>query len=201
MQVLYITVGEVQHIIFTCSLEPVDGLIVVAYDKHIRVIPEIDEQFHHLILGSAGILVFIHQDVLIFFLVAAQQVFILPKSPDHPVDHIIIIVASFIAHQLLVTVKFVYGCTQFGHAFGLFLEFGLHRLALLITGSVFLIGVLITGPDFFQVFIYFGFDKCRCITFPFHRAEQGPEIFHFEIGVAAVAFQRMFLGEAVCQLP
>ena len=58
--------------------------VIVAHHKHVGFIPVVDEQVNQLVLYTAGILVFIHQYILEFFLVGRKQVPVLfrPGSPS-----------------------------------------------------------------------------------------------------------------------
>ena len=56
----------------------IDGLVVVAYHRHIPV----RQQVHHLVLLDGGVLEFVHHDVLVAAAVLLQHVGMLPEQAD-----------------------------------------------------------------------------------------------------------------------
>src|SRR5579872_4607296 len=69
-QVLLKVVRELQHILHIGALEPIDALIVIADDKNVGLLPIPGQQADQLILGTACILVFIYEYILLALLVA-----------------------------------------------------------------------------------------------------------------------------------
>ncbi len=157
---------------------------------------------------AAGILVFIYQDVLVFFLVARKQgcggrtgcSFSFFKNPDHPADHIVEIVPAGPAHQLLKTAEFVYGRPQFFHFFGFFSNFiGAYVAFFEFFGGPFG-DVFVALRQAGDVFINFRVHEFGHPVFAFHGAEQGVQVIDLEIYIAPIAFQRVVFGEPVYQL-
>src|SRR5258708_8373470 len=104
-QVLLVAVGEFAHILHVGSLEPIDALVVVTYYKDIGLVPIADEQADQPVLGAAGILVFVDQDILIPFMVAGQELFVLFKGPNYPINHIVKTIPLLLLHQSLQSAK------------------------------------------------------------------------------------------------
>ena len=91
-------VREIEHIFQVGALESVDALVVISHHEYIGLIPVRDEQAHQLILRAAGVLLFVNEYKLIFFLIAGEQILILFKGADHPVDHIVEIISVASPH-------------------------------------------------------------------------------------------------------
>ena len=115
---------EIEDVFDVCTTETINALIIITNYKDIGLLtPIIDQQFNQHILRSAGILVFIHQNILILFLVIGQQVWVFFKCPDHPIDHVVKIITVTHTHHLLKAIVFVDGGPQFFHFFPLLCYF------------------------------------------------------------------------------
>ena len=105
-------------------MKTVNALVVVAHHEEIGfILPVAHEQFHDLVLGATGVLVFVDQDVLELFLIAEQDIGFGFEQPDDPVDHVVEIVPVFLIEQGLVDGEAIDGGFEFFHPLYFILAF------------------------------------------------------------------------------
>ena len=78
----------------SCALKFINGLVVIADNKNIGVIPKANQLRQNFILRAIRVLIFIHQKVKVLLLIIAQKKLKFLKSINHPKYHVIKIVAA-----------------------------------------------------------------------------------------------------------
>ena len=191
---------ENQHVLHIGSLKAKDRLIVITHNKNIRLIPVTDQHFNQCILGSTGILVFIHQHILELFLVLGKDLPVVLENINDPVDHVIKVIPLVVLHHFLELLKFLDSSFQFGHL----VLFGIEQLHFQVAGielsGFSFIDILIPCRKVVEVCIDGIQDEVCTPTLPLHAAEQLAKIFCFKIDITAVSFQRMIFWKLVNQL-
>ena len=191
---------ENQHVLHIGSLKAKDRLIVITHNKNIRLIPVTDQHFNQCILGSTGILVFIHQHILELFLVLGKDLPVVLKNIDDPVDHVIKVIPLVVLHHFLKLLKFLDRSLQLGHP----VLFGIEQLHFQVAGielsGFSFIDVLFSCRKVVEVCLDGIQNKVCSPTLPLHAAEQLAKIFCLKIDITAVSFQRMIFWKLVNQL-
>ena len=150
------------------TLKLVDTLIVIAHNKHIGRFPKIEQVVQQLILRPIGILVLIHQKILIPFLIIAQQGLIGFESLQHPKHHILVFIAPGALEGLLVTRIQIGSSLQTGHLFGNILDFCGLGCAFFTETAIYLVNIIGMFGQTGQKFVHFSEHKSGCPAFFFH---------------------------------
>lgn len=100
---------EFDDIFYGSALEAVNRLVVVADNEDVWAFEEAAEEFDGFVLGGVGVLVFVDEDVLVAFLIFAEEagevgfIFCAELLADQE-NHVFIVVAFALGHFLLVEV-------------------------------------------------------------------------------------------------
>ena len=175
-------------------------MVIIAHNEDVGLVPVVDEELHDAVLCAGGILVLVDEYVLVLFLVIAKEVLVAFKAFDHPVDHIVEVVAVAGTHHLLELLELVAGGTQLFHLFPLFLDLVQAHVALFKFLGGALADVFVAVGEVVEVLVYFLADIIAGPAFALHEAEEGLEAVDLEIYVAPVALEGVVLAEAVYKL-
>ena len=196
LQVVLVVRVEIGEVFQAGTLEFIDGLVVVAYDKNIGRIPVAYQLADNLVLGTVGVLVFIDEEVKVLLLIIAQQGFVLVESLQHPEDHVVVVIAAQAGHGLLVAGEEVGSGTQALHAGLSIFDLSLLEVTFADVAAVDFIDELFALGQAGQVAIDGLLHVLGCPAFRLHHLKEVLEVAFVKIGLVAPAAQ----GVAWCQL-
>ncbi len=93
---------EVEQIPEPGALKLVDALVIVADDEGVGRFPEFEQATQQVVLGAVGVLKFVHLHVQVALLIRAQQRLVLFEGPQHPQNHVLVLVAAGALHRVQV---------------------------------------------------------------------------------------------------
>ena len=187
-------------------LKTEDRLVIIAHHENIRAIPITDQQVDQLILRTAGILIFVYQHILVTLLVIEQEILVVFKCIQHPEDHVVIIITTHLAHQLLIVWKLIGSSTQF---FVVFFQLGIVWFPIswiiiaafaAITVSLIIFRTRLRLFNALQVLINFLADELGRPVLPLHGREQALQAPDLIVHLPPETLQRMVFAKTIHQL-